>query len=386
MDKIMGYMRPNGKIGIRNHVLIIPSVGCAAHVSDSISREVPGSIYLDNQYGCGQIGKDLKQSFRTLAGLGSNPNVAAVLVVGLGCEALRPEELVMEIAKSGKPVEMLLIQESGGTTKTIKKGVQIARNMVEEASKIKSELYSIENIVLGLECGGSDTTSGLAANPALGYAADLLIKQGGKVILSETPEMIGAEHILAKRAISSTIADKLLKVVKAFEQKAIDEGENIRETQPSPGNKAGGLTTIEEKSLGCVYKAGTSNINDVVDYAEPIKEKGLTVMNTPGQDVQSMIGMLAGGAQIIAFTTGRGNPCGTPIAPVIKITGNLQTYKKMKENFDVYVGDLIESDSSMEIEGLKIYNKILDACNGKETISEKLGHREFAMWRIGTTY
>jgi altronate dehydratase large subunit len=385
MDKIKGYKRADGKIGIRNHMLVIPSVICAAHVAESIARNVPGAVFIANQYGCGQMGKDFEQTFRTLAGIGRNPNVGAVLVVGLGCELLRPEKLAHEIAESKKPVEMITIQNEGGTSAAIKKGTAIVERLTETLRLLHDESCPVSELILGLECGGSDSTSGLASNPAVGYATDLLIKAGGSAILTETPEMIGAEHILAKRAVNASVAEKLLSVVNAFEQKVFDEGCDIRGTQPCPGNMAGGITTIEEKSLGCAFKAGTNTIQDVIMYGEPVRAQGLTIMDAPGHDVQSMIGMLASGAQVVVFTTGRGNPCGTPIAPVVKVTGNRETYLNMKENTDVYVGDLIHSGSTLEDEGRKVYDTILRVCNGELTASEKFGHREFGIWRIATT-
>lgn len=385
METILGYRRPDNKIGVRNHLLIIPSVICSSYVAENIARNVAGAVYLPNQYGCGQIGKDLEQTRRTLVGLGRNPNVGAVLVVGLGCELVRPETLAVEIAVSGKPVEMITIQEAGGTSETIKKGTEIAQKLADGIREFKPDKYPLSELVLGLECGGSDWTSGHASNPAVGYASDLILKSGGSVILTETPEMIGAEHVLARRAVNPGVAEKLLAAVKAFEQKVLDEGCDIRGTQPCPGNMAGGLTTIEEKSLGCAYKAGTSPISDVISYSEPLRVKGLTIMDAPGHDIQSMIGMLASGAQVMVFTTGRGNPCGVPIAPVVKVTGNRDSYEKMQENTDVYVGDLIHGDTTLADEGSKVLQKIVEICNGGLSCSERLGHREFGIWRINTT-
>lgn len=382
---IKGYMRPDGQVGIRNYVLIIPSVVCATHVCERISSNVQGSTYLQNQYGCGQLGEDLEQTTRTLIGLGKNPNVGGVLVVGLGCELIRPEKLAKEIALSGKPVEMLIIQGAGGTSASIEQGTALARLLQEKISNIKPQPVPVSQLVLGLECGGSDTTSGQASNPALGKAADMLLSTGGSVILTEVPEMIGAEQVLVRRTANTEIAQKLMETIVDYEKKALAEGCDFRGTQPTPGNIEGGLTTIEEKSLGCVYKAGTGIIEDVIKYGEPLRVRGLTVMNAPGHDVQSMIGMLASGAQVIVFTTGRGSPTGVPIAPVIKITGNRETYSKMKENIDVFVGGLVLGETTLEEEGQKVYQSIVAAANGDLTSSERLGHREFGIWRIATT-
>lgn len=221
MATFLGYERLNGSIGVRNHLLIIPSVTCSSHVVREISQKVPGTIAIENQYGCGQIGEDFQQTFRTIAGLGTNPNVGAVLIVGLGCELLRPEKLAREIAAAGKPVELLLIQESGGTSETIAKGVKAARALLRKVKKTQPAPFPLERLILGLECGGSDATSGLAANPALGYAVDFLVQGGAAAVLTEVPEMIGAEHLLAKRASSEQLAKELCTMVAGFEEEAV---------------------------------------------------------------------------------------------------------------------------------------------------------------------
>lgn len=355
---------------------------CANTVTAQISSKITGTVAVTHTQGCAQLGVDSKQTMRALAGIGLNPNIAAVLFIGLGCEQITPEILARKVDKSEKPVETLSIQDEGGTSKTITKGVRIARTMVQEAVKIAREQVSLDALILGTECGGSDATSGLAANPALGIAADLLLKKGGTVILSETTELIGAEHLLVKRAKTKAISQKLLNIVNKMEQRATLMGVDLREGQPSPGNIAGGLTTIEEKSLGTIYKGGSAQIEDVLGYAHKPSKKGFFIMDSPGQDVESIVGMIAGGAQLIMFTTGRGSITGSQLAPVIKITGNPRTFQKMQEDMDVNAGTIITGQETLKEVGTRIFQKIIRVASGELTKSEILGHNEFAIMRI----
>lgn len=385
--KISGYKRADGNYGIRNHLVILPTSICSSEVAVRISQRVSGSVALPHQLGCCQAGKDHQQTLNTLIGFGRNPNVGAVLVVGLGCEGVRPDNVVEKIKESGKIVNKLIIQESGGSINAIEKGVEIASSMAEILLNDKKVEFDISEIVVALECGGSDPTSGIASNPAVGVASDILIQKGGTSILSETTELIGAEHILAKRAINEDVANMLLSIVKRTEQRAIEMGEDLRGSQPTPGNIEGGLSTIEEKSLGCIYKAGNARIQGVLEYGErPKSENGLYIMDTPGHDIDSITGMLAGGAQIVLFTTGRGTPTGSPIAPVIKITGNGDTYRKMKDNIDINAGKIIEGNAQIDEIGEEIFSELLKVANGKLTKSERLGHREFSIFKIGYTF
>lgn len=384
--KIMGYRRPNGQIGIRNHLLILPTSVCATTVAFNIAAQVPGAIALPNQHGCCQLGADYEQTLRTLIGIGLNPNVGAVLVVGLGCEGIPIHETAQSIATSGKMVESISIQENNGTIKTTAKGVAMASQMARQLALLHREEVSLAELSLGIECGASDFTSGLASNPAVGVASDLLVKAGGTAMLSETTEFIGAEHLLAKRAKSPEIAQKLLKIVEETEKRALCLHVDLREGQPTPGNFAGGISSIEEKSLGCIYKAGHSPIEDVLAYGESPQGKGLYIMDTPGQDVESMIGMLAGGVQILVFTTGRGTPTGSPIAPVIKVTANRQTYQNMEDNIDLDLSSIIFGEENIEQAGERIFQEILEVAKGKLTKSESLGHQEFGIFRIGSTF
>jgi altronate dehydratase large subunit len=382
----LGYRRPDGKVGVRNHVVILPSVACSNEVCNAIARKVKGTISIPHQHGCAQLAFDAEQTARTLIGVGENPNVAAVLVIGLGCEVVNSSMIASKIAESGKPVKNLVIQEVGGSPKTTKEGIKIAKEMVSYAFRLKREKSKSNSLILGVECGGSDACSGLSANPALGATSDLLIKEGGTIILSETTESIGAEHILAKRAINKKVKEKILEIVRRTEMRALNLGLDIGKANPAPGNYEGGITTLEEKSLGCVMKGGTRKVIEVLEYAEAPTKKGLVLMDTPGHDAESMTGLIAGGTQIIAFTTGRGNPLGSPIAPVVKIASNSYLYSKMKDNMDINAGEIITGKKSVQEIGEEIFREVFRVANGKLTKSEIWGHREFAINRIGPSF
>ncbi|MDN5302722.1 MAG: altronate dehydratase large subunit [Thermoanaerobacteraceae bacterium] len=384
--KIQGYVRPDGKVGIRNHIAVIPCSVCASEVAMRIAASVEGAVALPNQHGCCQIGADLELTARTLIGLGKNPNVAAALVVGLGCEGVPAEKVAKEIAATGKKVEYIIIQDCGGTLKAEEKGTRIVRQFAQEVAELKREEVDISSLILAVECGGSDTTSGLASNPAAGYVSDKLIELGGTSMFSETTEIIGAEHLLAKRAVSKEVGDKLIQIVRNCEEKAKTMGVDMRGGQPTPGNIEGGISTIEEKSLGCIYKGGTKPVQGVLDYGEAPTGKGLYIMDTPGQDIESITGMTAGGAQIVIFTTGRGTPTGSPIAPVIKVTGNPNTFKKMEDNIDINAGTIVEGDETIREVGEKLFSEMIDVVNGKLTKAEALKHREFGMYKLISTF
>jgi altronate dehydratase large subunit len=377
-----GYLRPDGKTGTRNYVLVIPSVGCSQVAGQSIVQGLKDVVCLPNTLGCGQVGEDRDLVKKTLVGFGTHPNVYAVLVVGNGCEQLAPEEIEQGITPSGKRVEVIVIQDVGGTRKTIALGKKIVKEMREDAALLNREPIPLSELILGTECGGSDYTSGLASNPAVGAASDMLVAEGGTVILSETPELIGAEHLLARRARTPKMAQQVLDAVAWWENKAMAAGQNIRETNPAPGNIAGGITTLEEKSLGCIYKGGTSPLEEVIPYASHPTKKGLVYMDTPAHDIEQLTGMVAGGAQVIVFTTGRGNPLGTPITPVIKITGNRDTYLKMRDNMDIDVSKIIEGKETVESGGERIFEEIILVASGKVTKAEKLGQRDFCLFKM----
>ena len=381
-----GYRRAIGKAGVRNHVLVIPSVVCSQGAAEAITRNLKGAVYLANVFGCAQVGEDREQTKRTLVGFGTNPNVFAVLVVGNGCENLPAKEIAEAIVPSGKRVEFIEIQEVGGTKKTIAKGRKIVKDMLASAAALQREPISLSELIMATECGGSDYTSGLASNPALGAASDLVVEGGGTVILSETTELIGAEHLLAKRAKTPQIGKQVLDLIAWWEKEAIATGQDIRGANPAPGNIAGGITTIEEKSLGCIYKGGTTTLEEVVKYAFPPTRKGLILMDTPGHDIDQLTGMMAGGAQLAVFTTGRGTPTGSPIAPVIKITGNAETYRKMKDNMDLDVSQIIKGKETVKEAGKRIFEEVIAVASGKLTKAEKLGQRDFCIFKIGLNF
>jgi altronate dehydratase large subunit len=346
--KFHGYRRTDGKIGVRNHVLILPTVACANETCRVIAENLPEAVSLVNQNGCGEIEGNRKITQTVLSGLAANPNVFGTLMIGLGCELNQAEEMTRIIrSKTSKPLEVLLIQEQGGTLNTITKGIRIAQDMIIQASFCEREPFDISYLTIGIECGGSDSTSGLVANPVVGRVSDLLVDAGGTAMFSETTELIGAEHLLAQRAASPEVGRKIFEIVERRESHLQSVGEDVRSGQPSPGNKAGGLSTIEEKSLGCIYKGGTTPVMEVVEYANNPTVKGLVIMDTPGYDVLSVTAKVAGGCQLIIFTTGRGNPIGNPIAPVLKVTANKDTFTNMRDNIDLDLSEALEGTRSI---------------------------------------
>jgi len=385
--EFMGYQRPDGSVGIRNHVLVIPTVVCANQVARGISNSVKGSVWVEHQHGCSQLAPDAAQTSRVFVGHGTNPNVFGVVVVGLGCEVVRAQAVAAEIKKQCpyKPVHCVIIQDDGGSYKAIADGAMAAHKMMEQASLLAREPIDVSELILGTECGGSDACSGLSGNPALGTASDILIDAGGTSILAETPELIGAEHIIAGRAVNKDVADRCYACIKACEDSAKAIGVDMRGGNPSPGNIDGGLSSIEEKSLGCVYKAGSRPLVDVIGYAEKITEKGLVYMDTPGNDIEQLTGMAAGGCHICVFTTGRGTPTGSAIVPTIKVATNSAMYNKMIGNMDLNAGTVIDGEELVEEVGKRIFDEIIRVSSGKLTKAEIIGHNDFGIWRIGPT-
>lgn len=385
-DHFWGYRRSDGRVGIRNHVLILPTITCATQAAKRITDLVRGTVTFIHQHGCAQLGADYEQTFRTYVGMGANPNVYGVVVLGLGCETHQARSVAEEIAKTGKPVEVVSIQDHGGTLMAIAQGAKIAAQMVQDASAQLREPCPISELIVGTECGGSDACSGLSANPAVGYVSDRIVDLGGTAIIAETTELIGAEHLLAERAVNDQVAKRVYEVINAMENRAIKMGVDIRKGNPSPGNIKGGLSTLEEKSLGAASKAGSRPLQELVNYAETPTRKGLVWMDTPGQDIEQLTGMVAGGAQIVLFTSGRGTPTGSPIAPVIKISTNTRLYETMRDNVDLNAGTIIEGLESIEQVGERIMQEIHQVASGKMTKAEILGQDDFGIWRIGSTF
>jgi altronate dehydratase large subunit len=384
-DVFFGFRRAKGLPGVRNHVLVLPSVVCSTDVARQVADAVPGAVCAENQVGCSQIGADRDLTAEVLAGIGANPNVWGVVVIGLGCEAVPSGELQEAIAPWGKPVRAFDIQDVGGTRKSVALGVEYARQMVAEAAQQPREPFPLSDLVLATECGGSDAWSGVTGNPVIGAAADLLVEAGGTVILAETTELIGAEHVLAARACSPEVAEQVLATVRRMEQRVIDYGADIRGGNPTPGNMVGGITTLEEKSLGCVHKGGTSVVQEVVGYGERPTRTGLVVMDTPGQDIEQITGMLAGGAQVVVFSTGRGSPVGSSVAPVVKIATTTALFERMPDDMDLDAGGVISRGESVEAVGARLLERVIRVASGELTCAERNGHREFAIHRIGPT-
>jgi altronate dehydratase large subunit len=383
----LGYRRPDGRVGTRNYLLVVPTVICASVVAERIAHAVgPHGAALPHLAGCGQLGPDRRLTLETLAAYCGHPNVGAVLVIALGCEQIVAQHLADAARAAGKPAEILAIQSEGGTVRTTTRGIEIARKLASALELEQRVPCALDSLILCVKCGGSDYTSGLAANPALGRVADRLVDAGGTAVLGEIAEIMGAEHLLAARAASPEPAAQLLRIISRVEAETIALGLDIRGTQPSPGNIRGGLTTIEEKSLGATHKGGERTpLTDVVPYSGRITRRGLTVMDTPGLDVESVTGMVGGGAQVVVFTTGLGTPTGNPIAPVIKITGNAQTAVSMADNLDADVSGILDGRESLGTAADRLFAEVLEVSSGKSTAAERLGHREFAIHRRNPT-
>lgn len=379
-----GYRRPDGRVGVRNRVLILPASVCATDTARIIAQQVEGAISFNNQQGCSQVAPDQQLTMDVMAGYAANPNIYGTVMVSLGCENCQMDLVGKAIEeRTNKPLKQVIIQEAGGTLKAVNMAVRYAKEMVAEASMLQKEEFPLSELIVGTECGGSDPTSGLAANPAIGAMSDLVVQAGGTSILSETSEFIGAEHILARRAINKEVHDRIYEITSRFEAHFHAVGEDVRQGNPSPGNKAGGITTLEEKSLGCIHKGGHSPINAVYDYAKQVESKqGLVIMDTPGNDPASVAAMVAGGAQVIVFSSGRGSPVGHPIAPVVKVTGNKITFANMEDNIDFCAAPLIYGEKTVEQLGTDLLNMVVETACGKQTKAEALGFVETAIARI----
>ena len=394
-----GIVRPDGRVATRNYIGVITSVNCSATVAKLIARQfengldefpnVDGVVALTHKTGCGMAsdGAAIDILRRTTAGYMRHTNFHSVLLVGLGCEANQINDLLAtQGLKRTDHLHAYTIQDKGGTRKAVDEGVARIRELLPDANTVRREACPANHLVLGLQCGGSDGYSGISANPALGAAVDLLVRHGGTAILSETPEIYGAEHLLTRRAVSRQIGEKLIQRIKWWEEYTRRNG-NEMNNNPSPGNKAGGLTTILEKSLGAVAKGGTTNLVDVYEYAQPVTVKGFVFMDTPGYDPVSATGQVAGGANMICFTTGRGSAYGCKPAPSLKLATNTPLFVRQEDDMDINCGTIIDGRETIEECGARFFELILAAASGAKTKSEQWGYGddEFAPWTLGAT-
>jgi len=370
MKEITGYERKDGRFGIRNHVLVVPTVSCVNGVINRISREVPEAVCVTHAHGCGRGGlRDLKILFRVLSGLVHNPNVGGVVLIGLGCEVSSTKALYPLIKDAGKPVDIFNVQEDGGSMQTSEKGAAAARRMLAEIRTQQRMPLSWDKLLVSMECGGSDAMSGVTANVAMGAVSDWLVEKGATVMFGENTEMIGTSHILARRAKNEQVAGEINQMIDRAEKLTRDTMGDLASLVISPGNMDGGMSTIAEKSLGCIFKGGTTTINQVVGYGEMPTEKGLVLQDGPGYDGDSMAGLAASGSQIMFFSTGRGTPAGFPALPVVKVASNSRIYEAMKDDMDVNAGSLIEGKplAALRIEMIDLMIRVI---NGEETKAE----------------
>jgi altronate dehydratase large subunit len=375
-----GYRRKEGRPGIRNHILILPACACGSESCRIVASQVRGAVNIVFNTGCSDVAANTAMSQKVLTGFALNPNVYGVVIIGLGCETVPHAKLREKIqAKCSKPVVSFGIQEEGGTLKTIEKAVRAAREMAAEAGMQQKEKFPISELLMGIECGGSDATSGIASNPAVGNLSDRLVDLGASTMMSESIEWIGGEHVLAKRAATPEIHDQIIRVCEEYEKHLLAAGQDCRAGQPTPGNKTGGLSTIDEKSLGCIRKGGTRPIVEVLEQAQAPTKQGAIVMDTAGYDISSVTSMAAAGCQLIIFTTGRGTPTGNAIVPVMKVTANEHTYSWMEDNMDADLSSIIRGECSIADSGAMLLDKIHDIANGKLTKAEAYGFSDIAI-------
>lgn len=378
----MGYQRADGSVGTRNYLVILPSVFCANSTVQKIAAQIPGAVPMTHCVGCSQVGLDLELTARTLKAMGCHPNAGAVIVVGLGCERFDPEELYQAVKATGKPVAKFVIQEEGGPTKTVEKAVAVGKKFAAILAQQQRVPCPLSALMVGTKCGGTDATSGLASNPAVGNMVDRLVDAGGSAILSELNELLGTEKFLAKRAVNAQVAQKIYDAVYEIEdvlRGGLDFSlpEN-RNHLISRGNFAGGVSSVVEKALGGVHKGGTRPIQDVLPYAIPPQkgQHGLFLMDYESQDGEVVTGEIGCGSQLIAFTTGRGHATGHPLVPVLKVTGNYKTYAAMTECFDFDASPIISQGASIEDEGERLLDLVIRVASGERTAAEKLGGTE----------
>jgi len=382
MIQISGYERKNGKFGIRNHLLVLPTVSCVNGVVQRLSREVPQAVCIPHAYGCGRGGpRDLEILSRILSGLIHHPNVGGVVLIGLGCEVSNTKNLFPLIKEAGKPVEVLNVQEDGGSLETSRKGIAAARRILSEISSQPRVLLPWDKLLIAMECGGSDAMSGVTANVAMGAVSDWLVERGATVIFGENTEMIGTTQVLVRRAKNGQVAKQIEQMIERAEKLTQEVMGNLANLVISPGNMDGGMSTIAEKSMGCIVKGGTTTINQVVDYGEAPSEHGLILQDGPGYDGDSMAGLAASGSQLMFFSTGRGTPAGFPALPVIKVASNTRIYESMKDDMDVNAGSLVEGRPLDQLRA-EMIDLMIRVINGEETRAEVNGMDVFTLMTV----
>jgi altronate dehydratase large subunit len=380
----LGYQRENGTVGVRNRLLVLSSVSCANGVVEAIGRELPEAVPVTQGYGCGYGPEDFGVSHRTLTGLVNHPNVGAALVIGLGCELLKAEFLTREV--EGKPAEALVIQESGGSQATTEKGLAIARKLLQQLEAVERAPVPVSELVVGLQCGGSDALSGVTANPAVGAAADRFVGAGATVVLAETTEMIGTAHILKRRGATPEIGEQVERLVNGHHAHVREQLGDLAGMVIAPGNVEGGLSSITEKSLGAITKGGTTPLQEVVEYAVRPSKRGFVIMDTPGYDIDSMAGIAAGGAQIMLFTTGRGSVAGFPTVPVVKISSNSRIFQNMPGDMDVNAGAVVDEGKTIDEVGQEIFDLALEVAAGERTCAERNRSAPFNYLKQGPSF
>lgn len=382
MNDVLLYPRRNGSWGVRNRIAVISTVACANHVAESIAAAVPLADAYTHPYGCDQLGDDLRLSAECLRKMAVHANNGAALIVGLGCEEILADELCRQVSQEQPSSAYLIIQEQGGTSRSIAAGVEICQAFSRQLADDRRQPAPLSSLVIGLECGGSDFSSGLAANPVMGRLSERLSQVGARLIFGETAELMGAEEILRQRCLNRSDYEFICDKIRRVEQVAREMKVDLRGAQPSPGNIAGGLSTIEEKSLGGVCKIGSCPINATLEFAQSATAAGVSFMDTPGNDLACSLGLCCGGAVIILFSTGRGTPLGFAAAPLLKLTANSSLARSMAENIDLDLSPIISGHWSLEHGADQLFAALLATANGRETAAERLGHREFSLYRI----
>ena len=385
--KFNGYQRENGSVGIRNKVAVLASTGCINELPHLICQGFPNAVPLGHNLSCSHLGEDLERSIWTLSNLSGNPNIYGVVVVGMGCEQISAEKLYENIVAFKKPVELFTLKSEGDWDTVVLKGRKAAQGMIADAARLERELVNISELTLGLKCGGSDTTSGLVSNPVVGFVADRIVANGATTIFTETPEILGAEHILARRAMTKEIGDTILTFAETTENRIKEMGVDLRGSEPTPANIQGGLSTIEEKSLGAIIKAGSSQLKGALKYGQRPESAGSFFMDGPARTAELMVGLAAGGCQLMLFSMGGGlpallpmlpaSPSRFPIMPVIKMSGNIDSWRDRTHQLDVYLGDVTEGKETVQQSGEKLLKEIVEVASGnKQTLVEKGTYEE----------